>query len=45
MGQICCKPEVSKPEANGYGKGTGGLMYHQQRPHEHAVQEVLIVSP
>ncbi|XXG81127.1 hypothetical protein AAC387_Pa09g1831 [Persea americana] len=39
MGQICCKPEVSEREVNGYGKGTGGPMYHQQRPREPAVHQ------
>lgn len=39
MGQICFKPKVSKREVNGYGKGTGGPMYHQQRPQEPAVHQ------
>lgn len=39
MGQICFKPKVSEREVNGYGKGTGVPMYHQQRHQEPAVYQ------
>lgn len=53
MGQICGKPKVSERDVNGYGKGAGVPMHHQQRPqgtsvpmyHQHRPQEPAVHQP